>query len=295
MRGNTFIPTVLASLAGMVLDLNKGMVNLQGMAKMLMTKAGVRGHNSWYQPTTKSPEINSLLDTTRKALKNPTLLRICQPPHAPHLILTHDSSHHMWGTTLDSHEGKPIAHTQQRWNTKEKKWHITTKETKASVRGTQALLHLIPPHSHVTLRTDNTTTLCAWNKGSKLPHINEDVREMKTELHKQGITVHAVRLPGIHNTRAGGLYNTVVAKVFTLCKGHVLGGWGQKSGLSGCIRRKSSARHKYSHLEASRVWFTGASKVDHLLAFSFKCAGGAHSVCRVLAISVDLKMQLLIL
>ena len=68
-------------------------------------------------------------------------------------------------------------------------------ENKASVRGTQALMHLIPPYSHVTLRTDNTTTLCVWSKGTKTPHMNEDVPEMKTQLHKQGTRNHAIHLP----------------------------------------------------------------------------------------------------
>ena len=67
-RGKTCFLKVLASLAGLVVDLNERMVNLQGMAKMLITSTAVWDERRWYQTTRKSNNINALFDVARKTL-----------------------------------------------------------------------------------------------------------------------------------------------------------------------------------------------------------------------------------
>ena len=67
--GNTIRPCNVASLAGKLLDLQKGAVNLVGFARLLMHHAGVLSRQGWSTVVSKRSPLRTLLLLTREALQ----------------------------------------------------------------------------------------------------------------------------------------------------------------------------------------------------------------------------------
>ena len=94
--GNTTRPCNLASLAGKLLDLQKGAVNLVGLARQLMHHAGTLSRWGWYKVIKKPLSLSALLTLTRAALQHLT------PTQLPHpgmtcLTLCVDACQTGWG------------------------------------------------------------------------------------------------------------------------------------------------------------------------------------------------------
>ena len=77
--GNTTRPCNLASLAGKLLDLQKGAVNLLGLARRLMHHAGTLSRRGWYKVIKKPPSLSALLTLTRAALQHLTPTQLPHP------------------------------------------------------------------------------------------------------------------------------------------------------------------------------------------------------------------------
>ena len=206
--GNTVRPCNVASLAGKLLDLQKGAINLVGLPRLLMRQAGKLAKWGWYKVISKPPMLKALLLQTKLALS--ALVPVQLPHPGMHqLTLTVDACDTGWGGVLclqgpDS-QPSPMWTTHQMFSPLEREHHITWKELEAVVRGLKAFWAEIPHPCNLTLRSDATVAIACFNKGSSKGHLNEVARLMRTQIHQQGSCALAVHLPGNKNAQADKL------------------------------------------------------------------------------------------
>ena len=143
--GKTTRPCVLASIAGTVLDLSKGAVNLLGFAKELMSQAGrLASLHGWYRPCLKTGLVRAILFQIRDGLKDLVPVTLQSVPQSRILsVLSTDSSDYAWGASLKM-QGRPPLSANQFFSPLERAWHITRKETAALCRGVRTFLDLLP-------------------------------------------------------------------------------------------------------------------------------------------------------
>ena len=206
--GKQVQPSRVAALAGTLLDLAKGAVNLSGLPKILMQIAGTMAQKGWYAFQAKSKLLHGLLHQARLELQQvqPLLLPTVLQTVKVHLMT--DACDYGWGGTLQVESAgswgtRHQAH--QLFTPQEMERHITWKETMASTRCLQALWQHVPQGSHLHITSDATCCVATWNKGSNKPHLNEAVRKMKCLLAKQHCTASATHLPGVSNVVADHL------------------------------------------------------------------------------------------
>ena len=206
LKGRTAVPRFVAKVAGGLLDLCKGVLNLVGLPKILMHWVGkhVQLRSHWDKAFQKENLQENLLKCLQ-ALQHPI-----PQMHLPHttarFAITSDSSDLGWGAWLGRGVSSvPIAVTQQIWSCQEMPWHSTLKETAASTRSALALATHTPAQVILEMKSDCSTTVYAWQNGSSKPHINEPVRLARSALASMGIQVQALHVSGIHNQLADTL------------------------------------------------------------------------------------------
>ena len=140
--GNTIQPCNVAFLAGKLLDLQKGAVNLARLARRLMHHAGVLSRQGWYTVVFKSSPLRTLLLLTRDALQ---VLTHTQLPHPSMscMTLTVDACQTGWGGVLSNKQGI-LQQTHQLFTPLERLNHITWKELHAINRALQAFSIVLP-------------------------------------------------------------------------------------------------------------------------------------------------------
>ena len=144
---------------------------------------------SWHLSTPKPPGLNELLKTCVKALDNPVPVPF-RPANSTHYVLRTDASNTGWGAQLVL-GGKEQLTCAQTWTPDQARKHITHKEALASALAVQHMLSHFRQGALITLQTDATSTAFAWNKGSKVPGINEPIRQAKREAARRNILVEA--------------------------------------------------------------------------------------------------------
>ena len=201
--GNTIRPCNLASLAGKLLDLQKGAVNLVGLARLLMHHAGVLSRQGWYTVVSKNSPLRTLLLLTKEALQ---VLTHTQLPHPSMscVTLTVDACQTGWGGVLSNQQGI-LQQTHQLFTPLERLNHITWKELQAITRALQAFWIVLPHPCFLTIQSDATTAVANFNKGSSKLHLNEPARALRTKLHQHLSCAQTVHLPGVANTLADRL------------------------------------------------------------------------------------------
>ena len=112
--------------------------------------------------------------------------------------------------------GREIASCAQHWTRRERRLHITHREAMASALAVRNVLPYIPPRAHLTIQSDATSTVIAWQKGSKVVRMNTHIVPMLATLHRQRTHVTSLHIPGKENTRADYLSRQPDAKDFRL-------------------------------------------------------------------------------
>ena len=220
-HGPTLRPVDLAALAGSLLDLAKSNVALMGLPRCLMKAAGtmvnhaarsfklqhpgwsarrVRGA-SWHQAQEQLPQVVDLLQEARHALMHPAPVVIprLEKGTSP-LQITSDASEVGWGGWLGSDPSHPLKVVSGIWTPHQRGAHSTALELWASARVVEILLGDLPPSTrHIIVRSDCSSVVWGWNKGSARPHMNEPLRRVRRVLAMRGISVEGVHVAGLAN------------------------------------------------------------------------------------------------
>jgi hypothetical protein len=228
--GKTVQPCRVAQLAGSLMDLAKGAMNLVGIPKILMHLAGTMAQHGWYQFQHKSKLLQGVLHQVRMELQQvqPWIFHTLMQKVT--VLLTSDACHYGWGGTLQvtSPAHWSVQHqVHQMFTPEEMERHITWKETMASTRCLQALWKHVPRGAHILVKTDASCCVATWNKGSNKPHLNECVRKMRCQLAHLQCTVGAEHLAGVSNGVADRLSRLVSGPNTRTIRMEVLrAGWG---------------------------------------------------------------------
>ena len=93
-------PCRLAKLAGCLLDLAKGAVNLPGIPKILMQVAGTMAQHGWYTYLQKPKLLKGLLHQAKLELTRIQPFLVTTTPQPIKVYLTTDACDYGWGGTL---------------------------------------------------------------------------------------------------------------------------------------------------------------------------------------------------
>jgi hypothetical protein len=74
----------------------------------------------------------------------------------------------------------------------------------------------IPDNSILHIQSDASSTVTTWNKGSKIPAMNQHIIPQLVKLTQKGVKVRSSHLPGVKNTRADYLSRQPDAKNYRL-------------------------------------------------------------------------------
>ena len=215
MKGTRFQPKNLAALAGTLIDLTKGVTNLQGLPQRVMQFAG-RGaavnakrhpqasrQQCWGKTLPKAAGLQRLLQQCLTVLQAP-ISRVLRPSRRDKWTITSDSSDYAWGAQL-CHNDREIATCSLPWDPMHRRLHITHKEATASAQALQHFLHLIPPGAQVKILSDAISTVWSWRKGSKILSMNTAIAQSLTEAALKKVHVTSDHIPGTLNRRADWL------------------------------------------------------------------------------------------
>ena len=112
-----------------------------------------------------------------------------------------DSSLMGWGALTAGKEKQ----TKGLWTEEEKRYHINYLELLAVFLGLKALLNQVTD-SHITIMTDNTTTVSCLNKmGSKSAVLNDLTRTLWKWCAERKLWLSAAHIPGVANVEADKL------------------------------------------------------------------------------------------
>lgn len=213
-KGNTCQPKNLAALAGNLLDAEKSNLKLRGLPQQLMKLNArvVKGNANklhlplrhakvWGVSAPKPPGLQELLRDVIQALAEP-VAKIFRGGSGPCYTLHSDASDQGWGAKLYTEEGKQftVAEFCGTWDTpQEKKQHITAKEATASALAVRLAVEKIQNGSTLSLRSDATSTVYAWKKGSKVRAINTNIQQSACLATLKNIFVQAEHIKGENN------------------------------------------------------------------------------------------------
>jgi len=109
-----------------------------------------------------------------------------------------------------------VAACAQEWTPQEARRDITHRESLATALAVQHLINHIPAECTLNLQADATSTVTTWNKGSKIPQMNQHIIPQLVALTQKDILVVASHIPGVKNTRADYLSRQPDAKNYRL-------------------------------------------------------------------------------
>lgn len=189
-------PQWVAKVAGILNDATKSNCALLGLSAGIMRWAGSHSHGSWSRAVHKNLTLHQLLLCAEQALIHPVPV-VLPNLEVPFKLVT-DSSDLGWGAVLTTPEGR-LHRFNGFWRACELNSHITWKETTAAAFALKLCLHLLPNSATLLVRSDCVTTVRVLRKGSRLDHLNVDVRTILQEYAKRRIYVVAEFVPGINN------------------------------------------------------------------------------------------------
>ena len=195
LKARTCVPCHLARLAGVLLDLQKGVQNLLGIPKLLMadTATAVAQNRltiksvqqAWSMSTGKPMTMAGIIAQAIEALAHPVPVQ-ARPHSGPRYIMETDTRDASWGATVcrvtGARAAKEILAAALSWTPAERQLRITTKEALAATYGVTFLVPPLHAISTITLRSDSTRTVWAWWNGSGKLTINAAAREATTFL-----------------------------------------------------------------------------------------------------------------
>ena len=215
LKGNNFVPTHLASLAGNLLDAQRSNAALHGLPQQLMRAAG-RGvhinyqvwplcttHMAWQKPVPKTHSLKNALGQCLQAVRDP-VPRLFRPGNGVKATIQSDASDQGWGACLLL-DGREVQTCAQTWTMQEAMLHITHKEALASALAVATMLRHIPHSCHLQIEVDAVSTAYCWKKGSKLPGMNNHIAPQVVALCRKGVFVEPRHIPGTTNKRADWL------------------------------------------------------------------------------------------
>ena len=179
LKARTCVPRHLARLAGALLDLQKGVQNLLGIPKLLMTDtAKAVAHNqltiksvqrAWSTLTHKPTTTAGIISQVIEALAHRVPVR-ASPHDGPRYIMETDANDARWRATMyrvtEARAPKDILAAALRWTPAERQLHITMEEALAATYGVTFLVPRLHAVSAITLQSDSTPTVWAWRNGS---------------------------------------------------------------------------------------------------------------------------------
>jgi hypothetical protein len=144
----------------------------------------------------------TLLDII-KAITQP-IPKVLRPKSEEKWVLQSDASDLGWGGRLLK-AGCEVDTVARAWTPTERMLHITQREALSSAFSVSEFMGQIPPGVILEVHSDSTPTVWTWRKGSRLRWMNSEVSRALIDVHKKGIFLQALHIPGKLNTRADWL------------------------------------------------------------------------------------------
>ena len=205
-------PKDLATLAGKVTDLARGLNNVTGLPRQLMKAAGKMAYaQQKFLPIAKAWKTPKFLAQPTRLLLTEILGTLQQPvgknfnhPQKELVEIFVDASPLGWGGWL-VRKGQTVKAWSEGWSAKERKLHSTHQENQAARKTLQKAENQIPEGAHVLLHSDCQSVVHQYNKGTTIKNLNQIVLEVMGRLRAKNVTLQAVWIKGEHNVWADKL------------------------------------------------------------------------------------------
>ena len=204
--GGTTRPALLAKLAGILLDLKKGLPGLHCLPARLMRMAGqLRARapvgwtltQQWQSPQPKPPDFLKVISEILRVLGEGVPFPLAHA-QSGQVHFWSDASSIGWAARVFSPQGHLIQQTASRWTARQRMLHITQQEALAAMLGVQILEKFFPPFSVVHLNVDASAVFWGLLRGSANPRMGPPIQSVVLSLARRGhvMVPHLVKSEG---------------------------------------------------------------------------------------------------